>query len=141
MGGEIRRMAASGGRTRTGRGHTIAGMADTETGVDDLHLATVVINVSDMERAVRFWNAALGYRQRESEWGPTFMMLVHPKGTRLPVSLQLTDTDPMEPVRVHLDLYTSEQARHVLAAGRAGCHSRRRLALSRGCRLHRAARP
>ncbi len=106
-------MAASGGRTRTGRGHTIAGMADTETGVDDLHLATVVINVSDMERAVRFWNAALGYRQRESEWGPTFMMLVHPKGTRLPVSLQLTDTDPMEPVRVHLDLYTSEQARHV----------------------------
>ena len=34
-------------------------------------------------------------------------------GRRLPVSLQLTGSAPKEPVRVHLDLYTSEQARHV----------------------------
>lgn len=31
----------------------------------------------------------------------------------LPVSCQLSDGPPREPVRVHLDLYTAEQNRHV----------------------------
>jgi catechol 2,3-dioxygenase-like lactoylglutathione lyase family enzyme len=82
-------------------------------GPGDLHLATVVVNVQDMRRAVDFWCAALGYRQREAEMDPRFVMLVHPEGARLPVSLQLADAPPLEPVRVHLDLYTSEQDRHV----------------------------
>jgi hypothetical protein len=30
--------------------------------VGDLHLATVVVNVQDMRRAVEFWSAALAYR-------------------------------------------------------------------------------
>lgn len=88
-------------------------MADISADVGDLHLATVVVNVRDMTRAVRFWSAALGYRQREEHWDPEFMMLVHPDGQHTPVSLQLTDSDPREPVRVHLDLYTDEQQRHV----------------------------
>lgn len=79
----------------------------------DLHLATVVVNVSDMERAVGFWSAVLGYRLRETEWDPEFMMLEDPAGRRTPVSLQLAHRAPAEPVRVHLDLYTSEQDRHV----------------------------
>jgi catechol 2,3-dioxygenase-like lactoylglutathione lyase family enzyme len=81
--------------------------------VGDLHLATVVLNVQDMRRAVDFWCAALGYRPREAESDPEFMMLVHPDGARLPVSVQLTDGVPTQPVRVHLDLYTNEQDRHV----------------------------
>ncbi len=88
-------------------------MADKGAAVGDLHLGTVVVNVTDMKRAVRFWEAALGYVQREQEWDSEFMMLVDPAGQRLPVSLQLTDSDPKEPVRVHLDLYTDEQERHV----------------------------
>ncbi len=98
---------------------TIAAMAEARStsgkgdGVGDLHLATVVLNVSDMARAVRFWEAALGYRQREAHLDPEFMMLIDPGGSGLPVSLQLTDTDPREPVRVHLDLYTDEQQRQV----------------------------
>ena len=88
-------------------------MDDNSTSVGDLHLATVVVNTQDMERAVRFWSAALGYQQREELWAPEFMMLVDPQGARLPVSLQLTDASPKEPVRVHLDLYTDEQDRHV----------------------------
>jgi catechol 2,3-dioxygenase-like lactoylglutathione lyase family enzyme len=87
-------------------------MADDES-VDDLHLGTVVINVQDMARAVDFWRAALGYVPREADWDPQFMMLIDPAGRRLPVSLQLTDGPQKEPVRVHLDLYTREQARHV----------------------------
>jgi catechol 2,3-dioxygenase-like lactoylglutathione lyase family enzyme len=91
-------------------------MADNGADNDDagdLHLATVVVNVQDMRRAVRFWEAALGYRRREQTWDPEFMMLVHPSGTRTPVSLQITDSEPKEPVRVHLDLYTDEQEQQV----------------------------
>jgi len=77
--------------------------------VGDLHLATVVVNVRDMERAVQFWTAALGYGRREAQWDPQFQMLVDSQGQGLPVSLQLTDSTPREPVRVHLDLYTSDQ--------------------------------
>jgi catechol 2,3-dioxygenase-like lactoylglutathione lyase family enzyme len=85
----------------------------TSEAVGDLHLATVVINTGDMERAVAFWSAALGYRPREPDWDPEFMMLEHPGGGRMTVSLQHTDQPSLQPVRVHLDLYTSEQARHV----------------------------
>jgi catechol 2,3-dioxygenase-like lactoylglutathione lyase family enzyme len=81
--------------------------------VGDLHLATVVLNVADMGRAVRFWTAALGYRARAAEWDAAFMMLEDPRGHGLPVSLQRTDDRPRQPVRVHLDLYTSEQDRQV----------------------------
>jgi catechol 2,3-dioxygenase-like lactoylglutathione lyase family enzyme len=83
------------------------------TATSDLRVGTVVINVQDMKRAVDFWSAVLGYQRREGEWDPQFMMLVDPARQRLPVSLQLTDSRPREPVRVHLDLYTSEQARQV----------------------------
>jgi catechol 2,3-dioxygenase-like lactoylglutathione lyase family enzyme len=88
-------------------------MADTGESVGDLQLATVVVNVQDMRRAVDFWAAVLGYVPRKQDWDPEFMMLVDPAGRRLPVSLQLSDAPPKEPVRVHLDLYTTEQARHV----------------------------
>lgn len=81
--------------------------------VGDLHLATVVVNVQDMERAVRFWCSALGYEQRESAWDPEFMMLVDPSGGRTPLSLQLAEAPSAAPVRVHVDLYTDEQDRHV----------------------------
>jgi catechol 2,3-dioxygenase-like lactoylglutathione lyase family enzyme len=88
-------------------------MPDEQQPVGDLHLATVVVNVQDMERAVSFWSAALGYRRREATTDPEFTMLVDPEGRRLPVSLQKADGPPREPVRLHLDLYTDEQARHV----------------------------
>lgn len=86
-------------------------MAPEEIG--DLHLGTVVINVQDMQRAVRFWTATLGYEPREAELDPEFMMLVDPRGSGLAVSLQIAAAPPREPVRLHLDLYTREQSRHV----------------------------
>ena len=88
-------------------------MSANEQAVGDLHLATVVVNVQDMQRAVEFWSSVLGYRPREEQWDDEFMMLVPDEGRGLPVSLQLTDSLPKEPVTVHLDLYTNEQARHV----------------------------
>lgn len=88
-------------------------MATTSADVGDLHLATVVVNVRDIPQAVQFWQAALGYAPRDSTWDEQFMTLVDPAGRGTAVSLQLSDEDPHQPVRVHLDLYTSEQGRHV----------------------------
>jgi len=88
-------------------------MAEPRNDVGDLHLATVVVNVQDMPGAVRFWSTALGYQQREAAWNEEFMMLTDPGGQGTPLSLQLTDQPPREPVRVHIDLYTAEQQRHV----------------------------
>ena len=86
---------------------------ERDNGVGDLYLATVVVNVQDMTRAVGFWCAALGYRPREAEPDPDFMMLEDPEGQRVSVSLQRAAEPPKEPVRLHLDLYTSEQQRQV----------------------------
>jgi catechol 2,3-dioxygenase-like lactoylglutathione lyase family enzyme len=82
-------------------------------GTGDLHVGTVVVNVLDMHRAVAFWTAALGYETRENAPDPEFTMLQDPGGKHVPVSLQLTDQPSEQPVRVHLDLYTDDQARHV----------------------------
>ncbi|GLY15976.1 hypothetical protein Kisp01_29910 [Kineosporia sp. NBRC 101677] len=79
----------------------------------DLRVGAVVINTRDMGRAVRFWMRALGYRLRDSDIDPDFTVLVHPAGVGVPISLQRTDHPPAEPARVHLDLYTAEQERHV----------------------------
>src|SRR4028119_1329353 len=57
-------------------------MADDDETVGDLHLATVVVNVQDMERAVAFWSAALGYRTREERWPPDFLLIVARPGRR-----------------------------------------------------------
>lgn len=86
---------------------------ERDDGVGDLHVATVVVNVQDMTRAVAFWCAALGYRPRQIEPDPTFTMLDDPESRRVTVSLQRATEPPQEPVRLHLDLYTSEQQRHV----------------------------
>jgi catechol 2,3-dioxygenase-like lactoylglutathione lyase family enzyme len=86
---------------------------DAARDVGDLHVGSVVVNVQDMRRGVDFWSAALGYRQRDAEWDPQFMMLEDPQGRSAPLGLQLSQTLSAAPVRVHLDLYTSEQGRHV----------------------------
>ena len=91
--------------TQTGQHNADQYGADHDD-VGDLHLATVVVNVRDMRRAVDFWSAALGYRLRKPEIDPNFSMLVDTDGTGLPISLQRTDTAPNEPARIHLDLYT-----------------------------------
>ncbi len=89
-------------------------MSEQSAEVGDLHVGTVVINVTDMPRAVEFWCAALGYRPRETIVDPDFTMLQDPTHRHPTVSLQHTnDARPKEPVRLHLDLYTDSQAAQV----------------------------
>jgi catechol 2,3-dioxygenase-like lactoylglutathione lyase family enzyme len=93
---------------------------DEADAAGDLHLATVVVNTTDMERAVAFWSAALGYRRRERDWDPEFMMLVDPGQRWPPLSLQLAEQIPAEPAPVHIDLYTDHQLHHVDRLTRLG---------------------
>nr|WP_269329398.1 VOC family protein [Kineosporia babensis] len=78
-----------------------------------MRIGTVVVNTQDMGRATRFWMRALGYRLRDEDIDPEFTTLVHHSGAGPRISLQYTDHASAEPARVHLDLYTTEQERHV----------------------------
>jgi hypothetical protein len=60
-------------------------------------------------------------------------MLVDPAGRQLPVSLQLADGPPKEPVRVHLYLYTGEQGRHVERLAKLGATRKGKRAVLPGC--------
>ena len=72
-----------------------------------LYIGSTVINVADLDRAMRFWTAALGYVVRNSD--PTFAVLTDPKRRWSNVSLQLSDAPKQGRNRVHLDLYTPNQ--------------------------------
>jgi predicted enzyme related to lactoylglutathione lyase len=81
--------------------------------VGDLHVGVVVINVTNMRRAVSFWSQALGYRLREPRIDPEFTHLDDPAGRGPGLGLQHTDAVPAEPAPVHLDLYTRERDKHI----------------------------
>jgi catechol 2,3-dioxygenase-like lactoylglutathione lyase family enzyme len=72
-----------------------------------LYVGSTVINVADLDRAVRFWTAALGYVVRNSD--PDFAVLTDPQRRWSNVSLQLSPTPKQGRNRVHLDLYTPNQ--------------------------------
>lgn len=88
-------------------------MTERADRIGDLHLGAVVVNVESMERAVAFWAAALGYVTRDPVPDPLFTQLVDPKGAGLTLSLQLTDRAGAHPARIHIDLYTADQAGQV----------------------------
>jgi catechol 2,3-dioxygenase-like lactoylglutathione lyase family enzyme len=76
-----------------------------------IRLGTVVLGAGDVERAVSFWSAVLGYepvRFPESENG--FTILVPPSGEGTRVALQRADTPAQEHPRVHLDLIVADAA-------------------------------
>lgn len=74
-----------------------------------LYVGSTVINVADLDRAIRFWTAALGYILRDSAPDPDFAVLTDPARRWSNVSLQLSDTPKQGRNRVHLDLYTADQ--------------------------------
>jgi len=70
-----------------------------------LRLGTIVLGVDDVDRAVRFWSAALGYRPHTfPDSDNDFTILVPPsgEGTRLAVQRSASPVD--EHPRHHIDL-------------------------------------
>jgi catechol 2,3-dioxygenase-like lactoylglutathione lyase family enzyme len=76
-----------------------------------LFLGSVVINVADIERATRFWTAALGYVVRDGD--ESFVVLTDPKRRWANLSLQRMDLPKPDRNRFHLDLYSNDQEAEV----------------------------
>lgn len=76
-----------------------------------LYIGSTVVKVTDLERAVAFWTAALGYAVRNAD--PYFAVLTDPHRRWSNLSLQLTDELKHGRNRLHLDLYTPDQQAEV----------------------------
>jgi catechol 2,3-dioxygenase-like lactoylglutathione lyase family enzyme len=73
-----------------------------------LRLGTVVLGVEDVERAVTFWSAALGYRPVRFESSNDFTILVPPSGEGTRVAVQRSDTPAQSHPRAHIDLIVDD---------------------------------
>jgi catechol 2,3-dioxygenase-like lactoylglutathione lyase family enzyme len=73
-------------------------------------IGMVVLNVTDMERAVGFWSKALGYEVREGGAGADWSSLTPAGGLGTGIGLQLGAGAGDEHPRVHLDLYVADAA-------------------------------
>lgn len=77
-----------------------------------MHVGSVVIDCNDFDRMLAFWQAALGYAPRgavEEGWA----VLRDPGGAHVNVSLQQVPEPRAGKNRLHLDLYTDDQAGEV----------------------------
>ncbi|HWV25520.1 MAG TPA: VOC family protein [Thermomicrobiales bacterium] len=71
-------------------------------------IGSIVVNTNDMERAIAFWTEALGYVVRSGD--KTFTVLHDPNRRWAYLSLQLTNEIKFSRNRLHLDLFTDDQA-------------------------------
>jgi predicted enzyme related to lactoylglutathione lyase len=77
-----------------------------------LRVGSIVIRVDDLERQVAFWTAALDYEVRPHD-SDDFRLLRPRDGDGPNVSLDLQRSTVQVPPRIHLDLYTEDQAGEV----------------------------
>ncbi len=80
-----------------------------------LTVGSIVIRVDDLHRQIAFWTAALDYVPRGPEGGDdeTFALLRPKDGVGPNVSLDTWPAPLTLPPRIHLDLYTDDQAGEV----------------------------
>lgn len=77
-----------------------------------LRVGSVVIRVDDLERQLAFWSAALDYEARIHR-PDEFALLAPRDGDGPNVSLDRVDAPVQVPPKLHLDLYTEDQAGEV----------------------------
>jgi len=76
-----------------------------------VRVGSIVLRVDDLERQTAFWSAALDYEARR---GDVDFVLLRPKdGIGPNVSLDRVRSSVQVPPRIHLDLYTEDQAGEV----------------------------
>jgi catechol 2,3-dioxygenase-like lactoylglutathione lyase family enzyme len=89
-----------------------------------LRVGSIVIRVDDLERQQAFWTAALDYVGREGD-ADDFRLLRPRAGDGPNVSLDRVRSTVQVPPRIHLDLYTEDQAgevRRLLGLGATEVH-------------------
>lgn len=77
-----------------------------------MRIGSIVIHCSDFETMRRFWQEALGYAPREAP-SDGWVVLRDPRGPNVNVSLQRVREPLAAQRRIHLDLYTPDQAAEV----------------------------
>jgi catechol 2,3-dioxygenase-like lactoylglutathione lyase family enzyme len=80
--------------------------------MSDLRIGSIVFRVDDLDRQIAFWSAVLGYEvgRRVDD----FAILRPPPGSTGPnVSLDAVPAKVQIPPRIHLDLYSADQAGEV----------------------------
>jgi catechol 2,3-dioxygenase-like lactoylglutathione lyase family enzyme len=90
-------------------------------------IGSIVIRVDDLEKQKAFWTAALDYVPRGAERGDDegFALLYPRDGSGPNVSLDRVRSALSIPPRIHLDLYTEDQAvevRRLIALGATEVH-------------------
>jgi catechol 2,3-dioxygenase-like lactoylglutathione lyase family enzyme len=73
-------------------------------------VGSIVIRVDDLERQKAFWTAALDYVPRGEGDDETFALLRPRNGVGPNISLDHVRSERKLPPRIHLDLYSEEQA-------------------------------
>ncbi len=83
---------------------------------EHVRVGSILIRCVRWDEVVAFWQAALGYVPREPP-GDGWVVLADPSGAGPNISLDRVAEDRLPPLgdlsRVHLDLYTSDQAAEV----------------------------
>ena len=88
-----------------------------------LRVGSIVLRVDDLERQAAFWEAALGYERRRD--ADDFILLRPRDGIGPNLALDRVRSAVQVPPRIHLDLYTEDQAgevKRLLALGATEVH-------------------
>src|SRR5437016_14278451 len=84
-----------------------------------VRIGSIVLRVDDLKRQTDFWTAALDYEPRKGD--SEDFVLLHPRdGVGPNVSLDRVNSTVQVPPRIHLDLYTADQAGVVMRLLRPG---------------------
>ena len=75
-----------------------------------LRIGSIVLRVDDLRRQTEFWQSALGYVRRDDGESDDFVLLGPPDGVGAHLSLDQVRSTLQIPPRLHLDLYTDDQA-------------------------------
>jgi catechol 2,3-dioxygenase-like lactoylglutathione lyase family enzyme len=89
-----------------------------------VRVGSIVLRVDDLPRQRAFWTAALDYVPREEE-SDDFALLRPRDGIGPNLSLDRVRSQVQVPPRIHLDLYTDDQAgevRRLIALGATEVH-------------------
>jgi hypothetical protein len=78
---------------------------------DLLRIGSIVLRVDDLQRQTEFWEAALDYERRDMD--SDFILLRPRDGVGPNLSLDQVRSTLQVPPRLHLDLYTEDQAGEV----------------------------
>jgi catechol 2,3-dioxygenase-like lactoylglutathione lyase family enzyme len=90
-----------------------------------LRIGSIVLRVDDLQRQAEFWEAALGYVRRDDGESDDFVLLGQPDGAGPHLALDQVRSTLQIPPRIHVDLYTDDQAGEVerlLALGATEVH-------------------